>query len=75
MIDFDEELKNFTPVPEVSQADADLFRDDLKDITDIVLQMTEDLRREPEEEPEETYEEQETGEDSDTEDDGNGSKA
>ena len=37
MIDFDEETKRFSPSLEVSQ-------DDLKDITDIVMQMTEDLR-------------------------------
>lgn len=44
MIDFDEELKHFSPSLEVSQADEDIFKNDLKDITDIVLQMTEDLR-------------------------------
>lgn len=44
MIDFDEELKRFSPSLEVSQAEEDIYSNDLKDITDIVLQMTEDLR-------------------------------
>jgi hypothetical protein len=44
MIDFDEEIKRFTPSLEVSQAEEDIYKDDLKDITDIVMQMTEDLR-------------------------------
>ena len=44
MIDFEEEIKKFSPIPEVSQADEDLYKNDLSDITDIVMQMTEDLR-------------------------------
>jgi len=44
MIDFDEELKRFSPSLEVSQAEEDIYNNDLKDITDIVLQMTEHLR-------------------------------
>ena len=44
MIDFDEEIKRFSPSLEVSQAEEDIYKDDLKDITDIVMQMTEDLR-------------------------------
>ena len=40
MIDFDDELKRFSP----SQAEEDILQSDLKDISDIVLQMTEDLR-------------------------------
>ena len=46
MIDFEEELKRFSPSLEVSAADEDLYKNDLKDITDIVLQMTADLRDE-----------------------------
>ena len=45
MIDFDEEIKRFSPSPEVSQAEEDIYTNDLKDITDVVLQMTENLRR------------------------------
>ena len=44
MIDFDDELKRFSPSLEVSQAEEDILQSDLKDIADIVLQMTEDLR-------------------------------
>ena len=44
MINFDEELKTFTPSLEVSQAEEDILSNDLKDIADIVLQMTADLR-------------------------------
>ncbi len=44
MIDFDEEIKRFSPSTEVSQAEEDIYKNDLKDIADIVLQMTEDLR-------------------------------
>ncbi len=44
MIDFDEEIKRFQPSLEVSQAEDDILKNDLKDITDIVLQMTENLR-------------------------------
>ena len=44
MIDFDEEIKGFSPSLEVSQAEEDILSNDLKDISDIVLQMTEDLR-------------------------------
>ena len=44
MIDFDEEVKRFSPSLEVSQAEEDIYKNDLKDITDIVLQMTQDLR-------------------------------
>ena len=44
MINFDEELKSFSPSLEVSQAEEDILSNDLKDIADIVLQMTADLR-------------------------------
>ena len=44
MIDFDDELKRFSPSLEVSQAEEDILQSDLQDIADIVLQMTEDLR-------------------------------
>ena len=42
MIDFDEEIKRFAPSLEVSQAEEDIYKNDLKDIADIVLQMTEE---------------------------------
>ena len=44
MINFEEELKRFSPIPEVNQAEEAIYSNDLKDISDIVLQMTQDLR-------------------------------
>ena len=44
MIDFNEELKNFKPCLNVEQAEEAIYSNDLKDISDIVLQMTQDLR-------------------------------
>jgi hypothetical protein len=44
MLDFDEELKNFSKNLEVDQTEEAIYNNDLKDITDIVKQMTEDLR-------------------------------
>ncbi len=44
MINFEEELKRFSPIPEVNQAEEAIYNNDLKDISDIVLQMTADLR-------------------------------
>ena len=44
-INFNEEIKRFSPSRDVSKAEEDILNNDLKDITDIVLQMTEDLRK------------------------------
>ncbi|MDE6025813.1 MAG: hypothetical protein K2G45_10215 [Lachnospiraceae bacterium] len=44
MINFEEELKRFKPIPDVSQAEEAIYSNDLKDISDIVMQMTSDLR-------------------------------
>ena len=44
MLDFDEEIKNFSNNLEVDQTEEAIYSNDLKDITDIVMQMTEDLR-------------------------------
>ena len=44
MIDFEEELKRFKPIPGVNQAEDAILSNDLKDISDIVRQMTEVLR-------------------------------
>ena len=45
MIDFEEELKNFSPSMEVEEAEAEIARRDLTDLTDILLQMTEGGKR------------------------------
>lgn len=44
MINFEDELKRFQPIPEVNQAEEAIYSNDLKDISDIVMQMTEDIR-------------------------------
>lgn len=44
MINYEEELKRFKPSLEVDQTEDAIYNNDLKDITDIVLQMTNDLR-------------------------------
>ena len=44
MINFEEELKRFQPIPEVSQAEDAIYNNDLKDISDIVFQVTEELK-------------------------------
>ena len=37
MLDFDEELKNFTKNYEVDQTEDAIYNNDLKDITDVVM--------------------------------------
>jgi len=44
MFNFEEELKRFQPIPEVNQAEEAIYSNDLKDISDIVMQMTEEIR-------------------------------
>ena len=44
MLDFDEELKNFTKNYEVDPTEDAIYSNDLKDITDIVMEMTKELR-------------------------------
>ncbi len=41
MIDFEEELKKFEPSMEVEEAEEEITRRDLTDLTDILRQMTE----------------------------------
>ena len=44
MISFDEEIKNYKPSTLIDDTEDAIFNNDLKDITDIVLEMTQDLR-------------------------------
>ncbi|MBQ8912433.1 MAG: hypothetical protein IJ054_00105 [Lachnospiraceae bacterium] len=44
MINFEEELKRFQPIPEVNQAEDAIYSNDLKDISDIVFQVTEEMK-------------------------------
>ncbi len=39
MIDFEEELKKFQPIPEVKEAEATIYDRDLTDMVDILRQM------------------------------------
>lgn len=41
MIDFEEELKKFQPIPEVKEAEATIYGRDLTDMIDILKQMAE----------------------------------
>ncbi len=40
MIDFEEELKKFQPIPGVKEAEATIYERDLTDMVDILRQMT-----------------------------------
>ncbi len=44
MINFEEELKRFQPIPEVNQAEEAIYNNDLKDISDIVLMVTSEMK-------------------------------
>ena len=44
MIDFEMELKKFRPVLGVEIGDNEMFDDDVKDITDLVAEMVEELK-------------------------------
>lgn len=43
MINFEEELKRFSPIPGVDQAEDAIYSNDLKDVSDIVAQVTNQL--------------------------------
>ena len=44
MINFEEELMKFSPIPEVNQAEEAIYNSDLKDISDIVSQITGEIK-------------------------------
>lgn len=45
MINFEEELKRYQPMPGVNQAEEAIYNNDLRDISDIITQVTEELRQ------------------------------
>lgn len=45
MINFEEELKRYQPMPEVNQAEEAIYNNDLRDISDIITQVTEELKQ------------------------------
>lgn len=44
MINFEEELKKFKPSLEVDQAEDAIYRNDLKDMTDIMMELVSETR-------------------------------
>lgn len=44
MINFEEELKRFKPMLNVDQTESAIYNNDMRDISDIVAQITEELR-------------------------------
>ena len=44
MINFEEELKNFSPSLEVEEAEAAIYNHDLTDVTDIINELIRDIK-------------------------------
>lgn len=44
MINFEEELKRFQPIPQVNQAEEAIYNNDLKDISDIIMSVTAEMK-------------------------------
>lgn len=47
MINFEEELKKFKPSLEIDQAEDAIYKNDLRDVTDIFEEMVKELRVDP----------------------------
>jgi len=47
MIDFEEEIRRFTPAKETSEAEELIRNHDVTDVSDILRQMIEDMRIQP----------------------------
>ena len=45
MINFEEELKNFQPSLEVEEAESAIYNHDLTDVTDIINEMLQEMKR------------------------------
>lgn len=45
MINFEEELRRFSPMQDVNQAEDAIYNNDLRDISDIVFQVTEEMKK------------------------------
>ncbi len=43
--EFEEELKRYQPMPEVNQAEEAIYNNDLRDISDIITQVTEEIKQ------------------------------
>lgn len=44
MINFDEEIRKFQPCLEVSQAEDAIYKNDVKDITDVLEEMLQQIK-------------------------------
>ena len=44
MINFEDELKRFSPIPGINQAEDAIYKNDLRDISDIVSQVAEEIK-------------------------------
>ncbi len=44
MLDFEEELKNFQPSPEIGNVEDAIGREDLTDMTDLMMELLNDKR-------------------------------
>lgn len=44
MINFEEELKNYTPSLEVEEAESAIYGRDLTDVTDIITEIIQDMK-------------------------------
>ena len=44
MINFDEEIRKFQPCREVSQAEDAIYKNDVKDITDVLEEMLQQIK-------------------------------
>lgn len=45
MIDFEEELKKFQPSLEIEQAEEAIYNNDLTDVTDIMRELIQEMKR------------------------------
>ena len=46
MINFDEEIKKFHPSLEIEEAEDAIYNNNISDITDVMIQMTNELKSE-----------------------------
>lgn len=47
MINFDEEIRKFKPIYEVDEAEEAIYKNDMQDVTDILLEMLHEVKDTP----------------------------
>lgn len=45
MLDFDEELKKFKPIPEIDEVEEAIYNREVADVTDFVREMLDEIQR------------------------------